>query len=341
MLLPYRETVYSEKNLTGKFCSQPWENININNNGEVYSCYCQDWTSLLLGNILETSLEEIYNNNENLNKLRSSVMDGKFGWCKVGHCGMLDSLPSVNDDTEKYKNSNDFQLPVSMHLGIDDNCNLKCGICRGGLIFKNTENPITEKILSSLMNSYKNFNRNTLVYCDGSGDLFTSKSWEKFLYSTEMPHCWKLVITTNGNLLSKRKAQLQSIRENIHSVTISLDASTYNTYKIVRGGDWNILMDGVETVKELNIPINFQFVLQRENYQDLLGYKEIANQYGAYYGLQMIDKRDHMSDAYWNHNRIEDNLAVDYAKLKEDLTILKSDRRCGFDGGTAELLKKL
>ena len=55
----------------------------------------------------------------------------------------------------------------------------------------------------------------------------------------------------------------------------------------------------------------------------------------------MIDKREHMSDAYWNHNRIEDNLAVDYTKLKEDLTILNSDRRCGFDGGTAELLKKL
>ena len=174
-----------------------------------------------------------------------------------------------------------------------------------------------------------------------SGDLFTSKSWEKFLYSTAMPHCWKLVITTNGNLLSKRRAQLQSIRENIHSVTISLDASTYDTYKTVRGGDWNILIDGIETIKELGIQISFQFVLQQENYKDLLGYKEIANRYGAYYGLQMIDRRDHMSDAYWNHNRIDDNLDVNYTKLKEDLMILKNDRRCGFDGGTAELLKKL
>jgi hypothetical protein len=77
------------------------------------------------------------------------------------------------------------------------------------------------------------------------------------------------------------------------------------------------------------------------HYRDLLGYKELADKYASYYGIQLLDRREHMSDAWWEHNRIANNPAVDYAKLKEDLTILKSDRRCGFDGGTIELLKKL
>lgn len=342
MMIPGLQKIYHEKiNLTGKFCFQPWENININNDGSVYSCYCQDWTSLRLGNILDNPLEEIYSTSENLKKIRDSVLHGKFAWCKVGHCSMLDSLSDIPDNIDTYKKFTNFSLPTTIHLGIDDNCNLKCASCRSGLIFKNEENPTTEKILQSLCQSYRNFDKEVQIFCDGSGDLFTSKSWEKFIYGTEIPPCWKLVITTNGNLLSKRRKQLESIKHNIYNVIISLDAGSYDTYKRVRGGDWDVVIDGIEIIKELDLQLNFQFVLQRENYLDLLNYKEIANKYNVSYGLQLLDKRQHMTSTYWNYNCMENNPDINYEILAEYLQILKQDKSCSFDGGIYELFKKL
>lgn len=332
---------YLEKNLPGKFCSFPWDSISVTENGGVYSCHCVDWNGLQIGNLLETNIEEIYAESSNLKKIRGSVLDGKFGWCKVGQCDHINRLPDKNPSNSFKVDNSEFYLPTLINLGIEYNCNLKCGSCRNSLHFKSEINPKVSTILTSLSKPYKNYNKPTHVFCDGLGDIFTSKSYENFLYGDEFPECWKVTFQTNGNLLSKRKSQLLSIKNNISSVLVSLDASTPETYKIVRGGDWSILMKGLDVLAEIEIPFHFQYVLQRENYKDLLGYKEIANRYNVHFGLQKIDRRHHMSFAYWNHNKIEDNPEVDYDILKNYLDILNEDINCTFDGGLQELYKKL
>jgi MoaA/NifB/PqqE/SkfB family radical SAM enzyme len=149
------------------------------------------------------------------------------------------------------------------------------------------------------------------------------------------------MIQTNGNLLSKRKSQILQIKDRINLINISIDASTPETYKIVRGGNWGIVMDGIEMIHELGIKGMIQLVLQRENYQDLLGFKELANKFDFWYQVQFMDRRQHMTEKYWNHNRIDNNPDVDYAQLKEYLNILKQDKNCNFDGGVQELYKSL
>jgi MoaA/NifB/PqqE/SkfB family radical SAM enzyme len=61
---------------------------------------------------------------------------------------------------------------------------------------------------------------------------------------------------------------LDKIRELIASWAISIDAATEETYGQVRGGDWNMLLKGLEYIKTFNCSKNFRFVVQKNNYHD-------------------------------------------------------------------------
>jgi MoaA/NifB/PqqE/SkfB family radical SAM enzyme len=228
-------------------------------------------------------------------------------------------------------------------LAIDLNCNLKCPSCRSDKTFSNIPNFKTQKMLNSLSESYKNFDKQTMVMLDGGGDVFVSKAYEDFLFTDRLPKCWKLMILTNGNLIPKRKEDIKKISSQIDMITISLDAATEETYAITRGGSFENVIKGIEFLKEINVFTHLQFVLQKANYKELLLYRDLAYKYGVSYGIQKIDYRGHMSmlKGYWEDANIDNNPNVDYALLKEYLTILSKDQMCHFDGGTRWLFAKL
>jgi MoaA/NifB/PqqE/SkfB family radical SAM enzyme len=325
------------KNLQGKFCEIAWRTATVVADGGVFTCYCADWTNLPIGNLLTQSMEEIYSTSFNLGRIRKSILDGEFGYCKENHCNMLNNLP----DKFLPWNFNDPVLPVELYLGIDENCNLKCQSCRKNLIFTSEVNPKVEYMLDSLSRSYKDFNRKTHVVCDGSGDIFTSKAWENFLYGDKVPDCWEFSIITNGNLVSKRRQQFEKLHSRFRNIRVSTDAGSADVYKKIRGGNFELVLDGLELMAELGIKISLQYVLQAGNCTDLLEFKKLANKYNAWFQIQKMDYRPHMSKEWWEKNNIDDNPDVDYKKLYEDMTILKNDNNCGFDGGTQWLYNKL
>jgi pyruvate-formate lyase-activating enzyme len=332
-----RKEYFVPKQLQGKFCEVAWKTVTVVAGGGVFTCLCADWTNLQIGNLMEKPLEDIYRDSLNLQKIRNSILDGEFGYCKENHCNMLNNL----SDRFLPWNVNPPVLPVEIYLGIDENCNLKCQSCRSGLQFSSTVNPQVEYMLESLGNSYRNFNQKTHIVCDGSGDIFTSKAYENFLYSDRVPDCWEFSIVTNGNLISKRRQQFEKLRGRFRNIMVSTDAGTSETYKKIRGGNYEMVLEGLELMAELGIKISLQYVLQAGNCNDLLEFKKLANKYNAWFQIQKMDYRPHMSDAWWQKNNIDDNPDIDYKKLYEDLTILKSDRNCGFDGGTQWLYNKL
>jgi len=341
--LPFNTLTYVEKNLPGKFCPAPWTTVNILENGNVVSCLCEDWTSYPIGNLFENTLEEIYANSEKLNNIKRSVLDGKFSWCKVGHCNYIDKLPEASSNPfEKFNIERQPFLPTQIRLGLDANCNLKCASCRDKLLYSKTENPRTVKILESLVKSYKNFDKPVEIIGDGTGDIFVSKSYEKVFWEGDLPDCWRVGFLTNGNLIKKRKNQLEKIRDKFcdFGIQICIDASTHETYKSIRGGDFTQVLEGFDTLKELGISFNLEFVLQRGNYKDLTGYRELAKKYNVFYSLQKLDQRGHMSQEWWNYNKIENNPDVDYEYLRDILTIMQSDG-AGMCGGVQEVLRSI
>lgn len=333
----------SPKNLTQKFCSLPWNTITVEGGGNVFSCTCARWTSYPLGNLLETPLEELFKSSKPITDIRESVLAGTYDWCVESNCNEIGRLPDKksNDPFTEFGIDANVHLPTNITLAIDPNCNLKCASCRSSKYFTDQLDPVVEKILDNLSNAYRDFNEQVIVMFDGSGDIFVSRAYQDFLFSDKLPKCWKLMLMTNGNLLTKRKNDIERIKNQIDNVTVSLDAGIEETYAITRGGSFESVLKGIAMLKEMNISIHLQFVLQYANYKDLLEYKKIANDFGVGYGVQKIGLRPHMADNYWKTATIEDNPNVDYALLKEYLKILQNDPTCNLDGGTRWLLAKL
>lgn len=333
---------FEPKNISNRFCSQPWNFITVEYDANVYSCMCSNWTGVKIGNLLTQSLEEIYANSPQLKLIRQSVLDGSYSWCKEYDCNEIKNLPAYEIDPFNELNVNPIPLlPTNLTLAIDLNCNLKCLSCRLQRQYENTINPIVDAILKNLASVYKDFNKPVQVMCDGAGDLFVSKAYDDFLFNGNLPSCWQISVMTNGNLLTKKKEQIKSIRNQIQMVTITIDAATSETYEITRGGNFENVLKGIEMLKELNITVYLQFVLQQANYKELLKYKKLANDFNVHYGVQKVDRREHMSPEIWAQLTIEDNPNVDYSILKEYLSELSADPTCNLDGGISWLLAKL
>lgn len=321
-----------------KICSSPWNTVSIDIGGNVFSCLCPQWArNRVLGNIHNQSLEEIYRNSISLQELRQSILDGSYKFCDSAVCPVPLSLPNHHYAIEPSELKENL-VPSSLMLSLDQNCNLKCSSCRSDRIFSKSIDKNVSHVLESIKQTYQNHDQDTQVFCDGSGDVFASLAYQNFLFGEDLPKCFSFMITTNGNLITKNLEKIRKIKDQIQGVIVSLDAATEQTYKKVRGGDFNIVLNGIKHLINAGIKVYLQFVLQRDNYHELLAYQEIANTLNIGYGVQLIQRWDHMTDEQWNHSCIIDNPAVDLEELKKSLQIMHSDSQCNFNGGILSLL---
>lgn len=308
-----------------KFCSQPWDIVNISNDGSVGSCICYAWNhSKPMGNLLDNPLSEIINSSV-AQKFKTSILDQSFSLCNPVLCPQLDNLQFVDN----LQNIDVPQLPTTLALGIDSSCNLKCASCRNFQTYSTDVNPNAQLILDQLCKEYQNFNQPVYVYGDGSGDCFASAAWREFLNRDDLPNCFRFNLTTNGNLLTKNLDLIHKIKPQLHSVIVSLDAATADTYKKVRGGNFDLVLAGIRELVNLDIPVHTQFVLQYLNYQELNQYQQLTMSLGtATFGLQKLFRWPHMSNQWWLENQLENNKKIDQDLLLNSLRQVTADPRC-------------
>lgn len=328
------------EDIMSKICSAPWNTVAVVPGGDVYSCLCGAWTDRVIGNLQTQSLTEIYKNSVMLDQLKSSVLDGSYRFCRADMCPNLHNLETAPVGVYQDQLQQPI-LPTTVMLGIDENCNLKCPSCRNQRVYSKTMNSTVRNILSNLQQSYRDFDQPVQVFCDGAGDLFTSEAYNQFLFNGELPNCFKLVVTTNGNLLKKKMQKILSIADRFQSFIVSLDAATAETYAITRGGDFDIVLQGVEQLKQHGFKVNFQFVLQRANYHELAQYRELANRLQVPYGVQLLHRWPHMSETYWLENSITPDSNIDTLSLRQQLDYLNNDITCTFNGGVISLYNQL
>lgn len=329
-----------------KFCHSPWTTVAITNDtssqhspGDVQICLCRDWQSFIpIGNIFEKSLLEIFND-EPVTKFRDTVVDQTFRYCKKDVCGRYWDMKEVND-LPYFINKVKRSLPTSLALGLDSTCNLACASCRNQSIFSPEINQTAWDILMKLSEEYKDFPYPTEISIDGTGDLFASATWRKYLNSDYIPKCFRFRITTNGNLITKNLDFLEKIKNQISEVTVSLDAGTSDTYKIVRGGNFRLVLEGIRALKDLDIRVGTQFVLQQKNYKEIVIYRDLVSSLNVdWIGLSQIVHWGHMPTEYWVKNKLEDNPDIDYDLLKTLLRDFDKTINATMSGGLRELIK--
>jgi len=317
-----------------KLCSQPFDVISINQFGMVSPCLCGIWHNFGdVGNLQVNSLREIFNS-EKIKTFQQSIIDQTFRYCNKNNCGEIWNLPTVKE-LEIPRPS----LPNTIMLAIDINCNLKCTSCRTHNIFSKEVNLRAKLILDRLIEDYQDYAEPVRIQCDGLGDIFNSEAYREFFKNPKLPNCFRFVMLTNGNLITKNIDWLSAIKDKIEVIEISFDAATAETYKETRGGNFNSVIDGMTALNNLGIPTRTQFVVQQKNYHEILAYRDLAKQLKSrHIGFQHITRWPHMTQDWWIQNQLENNPSIDYDFFTSALREIKQDHQCGISGGLEKLI---
>jgi sulfatase maturation enzyme AslB (radical SAM superfamily) len=288
--------------LQGRFCPNPFNQIDLEEGGVAYTC-CSGWLPTPMGNLKQNSLMESWNG-ETMKRIRESIFDGSFRYCRHDRCPMIqnDSLPTLaqarNDPLFTRiideKATRLERPPTFINLVNDRSCNLHCPSCRRERI-NHTEGAVYEEtalLQKRLLEPYlatPNDQHFTLSVT-GSGDPFASRVYRELLYSlkgSDFPNM-KIALQTNGVLLTPRNwERMKGVHDNISSIIISMDAATEETYKLTRrGGHWKTLMDNAARMGEIRSrgecrKLRFDFVVQKENFREMKDFVVLSKSLGA------------------------------------------------------------
>lgn len=275
----------SQKDLKGKYCSKLYTWLEVDMFGKAWMC-CPSWLPFPIGNVLENSLEEIWNGKK-AQTLRKQIFTGEWKYCQHEFCPLIasDSLPNLSD-IENPPTTTIAPLPTHINFSNDESCNLKCPSCRvDKLLF--TKGPLYErrklvndKLCAMLFSQPTD--RKFSIHVTGSGDPFASKIYRDMLQridGKDFPNL-EVYLQTNGVMFTpKIWNKISKIHNNLRNCSISFDAGTKETYetKTRIGGNWNMLIENCtfldnKTAQMDNFSINYDFVVQQDNYKEMPEY---------------------------------------------------------------------
>lgn len=293
------EHKFYNKNAVHLNCPMAFTNLIINQNGHCYLCKSPAWIPVTIGNILKAS--DLFNdilNSDHALKIRQSIIDKSYYYCNTKICvhkqekfnndQSMPYFPSTN--LEQYATS---RIPSTITFDFDFTCNYQCPSCRTETINWNTG--IKRKINNQISNKIKKIilDRITdeeIITRWAGGEPFISKVytdlWD-YIVKLNKPNI-KFEIQTNGSYIKKYQDLLESMLPQISSIHISVDAATEQTYAKVRSADmWGQVIENIKLIVELKkktkstTDIQMDFVLQKENYHEVLEFEKLAKDLGV------------------------------------------------------------
>ena len=285
----------------GKFCSRPFDDFELGADGKVFIC-CGNHLPQTVGSAKDgaTTARDIINSDV-ARVVRKSILKQSFAYCDWNKCNIIQNnfLPYKKEVTDlrlrEFISRGDGIIdgPKDLRLAHDPTCNLWCPSCRKEKIvakgdqFK-TIMEVTDRVVRPLMRNART------VMMNGYGDVFSSRACRRILESintTEHPSL-ELIFITNGILFDAGEwAKFPNIHDKVHTVRVSIDAVTEETYSQVRlGGNFKKLKANLEFLSNLrrqNVIKRFSisFVVQRQNFREM----EAFYRWGLALGCDVID----------------------------------------------------
>jgi len=242
-------------------------------------CVCDGWLPKTVGEITDFGkLEDIWNN-QIAHEIQQDILDKKFTWCAVEHCGV--------------PHHSNYESTYQLIFGIDDSCNLRCPSCRREQRM-HVEGPLYEKKLKAVKHTVallENFEPKIHITLACSGDPLASHIYRPLLHSYVPKPSQTFTLFTNG-LLIKKQLDKTALFERVTEYRISVDAGSKEVYETTRiGGDWNVLMENFDFLKEKNLSnkVNLQFVVQKKNYLDIPNFIKLCEKYNFRAVLSQLD----------------------------------------------------
>jgi len=121
------------------------------------------------------------------------------------------------------------------------------------------------------------------IHLNGVGEPMMSKPfWEVIdrLKGKERP---LISFNTNGLLMTEENV-VRLMRAPVYAISVSLDAATPETYKDIRGGNFQTALAGIERLvahSRRNTHIVMTYVLMKRNIEELVAYVKLAERLGV------------------------------------------------------------
>lgn len=279
----------------GFLCRSPFEYVHIQANGDVYPC-CPSKFGKIIGNVNTMSLREAWNSPE-ANAVRESILDGSYKFCNAQACeylrdgnarGKALSPPPLVDWAKKQRLLDPGETPSVVNFSFDRSCNLECDYCRKEVFRPNAQQrEVIARIDTNIFASSLDDTERIILL--GEGDPFASPFYKEKLchYDWSRHPKLKIKIQTNGLLLTPTMwNSIARSHQAIDWISVSVDAADGETYRLNRGGDFNLLLRNLDFIANLRALGHIErlfvnFLVQANNFRQMPAFARLGQQLGC------------------------------------------------------------
>ncbi len=304
------------------YCSKPFEEFEIDVDGNCYCC-CRWWNNAYcLGNIFEQSIDEIWNGNA-AQELRNSILDGSYKYCNTKIC-----LKSYN---ENINHTPILDFPTEISLCYDYTCTARCVFCNDEIKKMSKDECEKWKYIeeTKLIPLFQNAK---FIRLNMTGELFVSEHSKNFVKNIvkRYPDI-KFEIVSNGIYATKENIQDLGIEDKIESIKFSLPSMNKRTYnKLVRNGNLNSVLANLDYISDLKRSkrihdFRLNFVICSTNYKEIPSYIYRAESLGAIVDFIMLSKND-SSTAFLKNYEKYNVLSSNHPDYNSFISIINSNK---------------
>lgn len=261
------------------FCSAPFTQFELTQ--RLYTPCCSGWLASEVKPRVATYPNAIQAwNGPEMVRLRKSIIAGSFEYCQ--------SCPYLRQGTVDTERKDTYEPhmrvpPQLVGIAVDPTCNLHCWSCRDKVIRKEPKR--ARRVISQVLRKWGPGIRDLRFQ---RGDAFASPLYRSVLSGMEPAAYPKLTVSvrTNGILIPRYWSKFP-IREQIKSITISVDAATAETYeRLRRGATWGQVQEALRFVSRLREsgPVQrlvLRFVTHADNFREMPAFVEMAEEFNA------------------------------------------------------------
>ncbi len=262
------------------FCSQPFNRIEIYENGDVYNC-CPPFVNYYsIGNIYNSSFEKIWNG-EKVQELRKRILNKDYSLCND-----ICNRKCQDEEIKKGYNLVVNEFPEEISISSDNTCNVRCKICRDKNYYTQYKRENLEDEIDNIwLPIFKNAKQ---LRFGCSGEPFASFKETMIIKKAALKYPnLKFHFHTNGILATEEKLRELNVYDRTETITLSLHSATRFTYnKIIRGGKYDSVMKNIKLyskMKQNGILKHFRmiFVVYDENYKEMEKFVKLAKKNNA------------------------------------------------------------
>ncbi len=225
-------------------CRNIFEGSNalVFSNGEV-TCVCADHGLINLGNVNESSLEEIWHG-EKFEELRASFRLNRLPLNHCAACFAFERIPKSSRNIHEVK-----PFFFNIHIETTPVCNLECAICRRDEVEKHRGGDrLSPETVHSLLDEIIKHRTNKFVLLFGFGEPFLDKNIYGYIDYVKSGFPETIVsISTNGIPLDNDQNIEKLLDTDIDIILFSVDGINQSEYvKYGRGGDLKRALSAME-----------------------------------------------------------------------------------------------